>query len=199
MAKKTSGLTWPFWTFCDALLHVVEGRDLDLDAELVLELLDLLLVDVVGPVVETSGPDSSGVLGRDRVAVEREGDGSSSVAIGIVLSEEPNPPEVLGFEQAARIADRLGIAMAAPPARRRNCRRFMGWGVIVRASSRGYHLIRRSTPMKLGTTAGPVAQGTMKAPRTPICYGRSTMYTIERFWHDPEAAPEPAAVPCRPY
>jgi hypothetical protein len=58
------------------------------------------------------------------------------VAIGIVLSEEPDPPEVLGFEQAARIADRLGIAMAAPPARRRNCRRFMGWGVIVCASSR---------------------------------------------------------------
>jgi hypothetical protein len=71
--------------------------------------------------------------------------GLSYVAIGIVLGEGPDPPEVLGFEQAARIADRLGIAMAAPPARRRNCRRFMGCSAIVCASSRATFLIRRST------------------------------------------------------
>ena len=62
--------------------------------------------------------------------------GLSYVAIGIVLGEGPDPPEVPGFEQAARIAVRLGIAMAAPPARRRNCRRSMGCGAIACASSR---------------------------------------------------------------
>jgi hypothetical protein len=61
--------------------------------------------------------------------------GLAYVAIGIVLGEEPDPPEVLGFEQAARIADMLGTAMAAPPARRRNCRRFMGCGAIASSSS----------------------------------------------------------------
>src|SRR5262245_10929406 len=71
------------------------------------------------------------------------------VAIGIVLGKDPDSPEVLGFEQAARIADRLGTAMAAPPARLRNCRRFMGWRAMVCASSR-QHLISRSTSMKLG-------------------------------------------------
>src|SRR4029453_6874807 len=83
--------------------------------------------------------------------------GVAYVAIGIVLGEEPDPPEVLGFEQAARIADRLGIAMAAPPARWRNCRRFMGLGATAGASPGAIHCGRSfDSPfnsMRLRTTA----------------------------------------------
>jgi hypothetical protein len=35
--------------------------------------------------------------------------------------------------------------------------------------------------MKLGTTAGPVAQGTIQAPRTRIRYGRSPRIRSNRF------------------
>ena len=68
--------------------------------------------------------------------------GFSSVAIGI----SPAPPlgaEELGFEHAARIAARLGMAIAAPPARVRNCRRDMsfGWRIYPSCAGRGPYSI----------------------------------------------------------
>ncbi len=56
----------------DALLHVVEGRDLDVDPELFLELGDDLLVDVVGPVVEHQRARLERRVGRDRVHRDRQ-------------------------------------------------------------------------------------------------------------------------------
>ncbi len=50
--------------------------------------------------------------------------GISPTALPLPL---PSPPEVVpGFAHAARIAAMLGMAIAAPPARRRKSRRFIG-------------------------------------------------------------------------
>src|SRR4029453_12411679 len=62
-----------------------------------------------------------------------------------------------------RIPDRLGIAMATPPARWRNCRRFMGCGAIACASSRAtfdppFNAMQVEVPQP-----GSVAQGTVRA------------------------------------
>src|SRR4029079_14482554 len=56
----------------DALLEVVEGADLDVHLELMLEVADGLLVDVVRPVVEDQRAALAGCGGRDRLADQRE-------------------------------------------------------------------------------------------------------------------------------
>src|SRR5512132_179732 len=63
-----------------------------------------------------------------------------------------SPPATEGLEQAARMAARLGIAIAAPPALVRNWRRDMSFGCRIYLSHPSWRYLDRG-PMALRTIA----------------------------------------------
>ena len=63
----------------DRLVHRVEGRDLDLHAVLFAELLDLLLPDVLGPVVDLERPRLRLEPGSDQRVVVVDGERDRAV------------------------------------------------------------------------------------------------------------------------
>ena len=68
------GTHLPVDDLLDALLQVVEGGDVDRNAELVFELVDHRLPDVIGPVVQDQRARFDRCVGRDRVLTQGERD-----------------------------------------------------------------------------------------------------------------------------
>ena len=106
----------------DRLVAVVEGRDLDLDAVLILEALDGLRAEVVGVVVDL----------ERRALLRRESVGDGFVVVGDVPLDRVSgaasvrvgcPDDGPDFEHAVRKAPRVGAVAARIAARARNCRR----------------------------------------------------------------------------